>query len=374
MKIVEIKAHRIRALDRLTALQSTLIANPMSIYPEYRAQRASWNGPGQEPIMVEVRTDDGIVGYGRGGGGPVGKQIVEGHLARFLLGQDPFDVERLWDQMYRATMPYGEKGVVIHAISGVDIALWDVMGKALDQPVWRLLGGKTKEWIPVYITGADTESYVAQGYGRNKLPIPCGPADGWPGMTQNLEVIRRARELLGPDGDLMLDCYMAWDVEYTLRMAELAEPYRVRWIEEALPPRDYDGYAELKQKVRGTAIATGEHECTRWGHLELLKRRAVDILQPDIHWVGGITEIKKVIALASAYNVPVLPHAGGMNPASLAVIASSVNCPMAECLLGDYTELQLDLWPDLPQPIDGYIAPPEGPGLGVTVNEDAFLD
>jgi len=374
VKIVEVKAHRVRPFKRVTTLQGTLIANPMSIYPQYRAQRISWNGPGQEPIMVEIRTDDGIVGYGRGAGGPVGKEIVEGHLARFLLGQDPFNIELLWDQMYRGTMPYGVKGVVIHAISGVDIALWDVVGKAKDEPVWRLLGGRTKELIPAYLTGFDTQSYVDAGFTRGKIPMPHGPADGWAGMKANVEAVRRAREILGPDGDLMLDCYMAWDVEYTLRMAELVEPYRVRWIEETLPPSDYDGYAEVRSKVRGTAIATGEHECTRWGHLELLKRRAVDVLQPDIHWVGGISELKKIVAMASAFNVPVIPHGGGMYPESLAVIASSVNCPLAECLIGDYAEQQRDLWPNLPLPEAGFVSLPEGPGLGVEVNTDALID
>jgi L-rhamnonate dehydratase len=140
-----------------------------------------------------------------------------------------------------------------------------------------------------------------------------------------------------------------------------------------LPPDDYDGYAELRQKVRGTAIATGEHEYTRWGQLELLKRRAVDVLQPDVHWVGGITELKKVVALASAYNVPTIPHAGGTSAPGLAVIASSVGCPMAECFIPEDLS-QEPLWIGLPQPTKGYVEPPAGPGLGVEPNLDLLLD
>lgn len=373
MKIVAVRAHLLKPPKRASWLSSTVIANPMSIYPRYYAQRSSWNGPPQAALIVEVTTDDGITGYGQGAGGPVGKEIVEGHLSRFLVGEDPFDVELLWDQMFRATLPYGRKGVTIHAISGVDLALWDVVGKAKGEPVWRLLGGKTKDRIPVYITGNDTERYKALGFSRNKLAMPHSPVDGWEGMKKNVELVARAREILGPDGEIMLDCYMAWDVEYTLRMAELLEPYRVRWIEECLPPDDYDGYAELRQKVRRTAIATGEHEYTRWGHLELLKRRAVDILQPDIHWVGGITEMKKVIALASGFNVPVIPHAGGTSAAGLAVIASSVNCPMAECFIFDPDE-RPPLWSGLPQPRDGYVEPPNSPGLGVELDREQLAD
>lgn len=373
MKIVAVRAHLVKPPTRQSWLSSTVIANPMSIYPKYHAQRSLWNGPAQAAIVVEIATDAGVVGYGQGGGGPVGKEIVEGHLSRFLVGEDPFDVERLWDQMFRGTLPYGRKGVTIHAISGVDLALWDVIGKAKGEPVWRLLGGKTKERIPAYVTGNDTARYKSLGFTRNKLAMPHGPADGWEGMKRNVELVARTRETLGPDGDVMLDCYMAWDVEYTLRMAELIEPYRVRWIEECLPPDDYDGYAELKQKVRKTAIATGEHEYTRWGHLELLKRRAVDVLQPDIHWVGGITEMKKIVALASAFNVPVIPHAGGTSAGGLAVIASSVGCPMAECFIPEDLSQQNQLWLGLPQPKDGYTLPPEKPGLGVELNRDLLV-
>jgi len=374
MKIVAVKAYLVKPPKRQSWLSSTVIANPMSIHPKYYAQRSSWNGPAQAGVVVEITTDEGIVGYGQGGGGPVGKEIVEGHLSRFLLGEDPFNVELLWDQMFRGTLPYGRKGVAIHAISGVDLALWDVIGKAKGEPVWRLIGGRTKDRIPAYATGNETALYKSRGFTRNKLAMPHGPIDGWDGMKKNVELIARTREILGPDGDIMLDCYMAWDVEYTLRMAELIEPYRVRWIEEVLPPDDFDGYAELRQKVRHTAIATGEHEYTRWGHLELLKRRAVDILQPDIHWVGGITEMKKVIALAAAHNVPVIPHAGGTSAGGLAVITSSMSCPMAEVVVVDDPDERPQLWLGLPQPKDGYIVPPEKPGLGVELNRELLAD
>jgi L-rhamnonate dehydratase len=373
MKITGVKAYLIRPAKQQSWLSSTVIANPMSIYPKFYAQRSSWNGSGQAAVVVEITTDDGVVGWGQGGGGPLAKEAIENHLSKFLIGEDPFNVELLWDQMYRGSLPYGEKGVVIHAISGVDLALWDVIGRAKGEPVWRLIGGKTKERIPAYATGNETQSYKARGFTKNKLAMPHGPYDGWEGMKKNVELIAKTRDILGPDGDIMLDCYMAWDVEYSLRMAELIEPYRVRWIEEVLPPEDFDGFAELRQKVRGTAIATGEHVYTRWGQLELLRRRAVDILQPDIHWVGGITEMKKVIAMASAFRIPVIPHAGGLSAGGLAVIASSINCPMAEVVVVDDPSERNELWFGLPRPENGFIVPPEGPGLGVEVNRDLLI-
>jgi len=360
VKVVPAPPARVQA----SWLNSTVIANPMSIYPKYYDQRSSWFGPPQNNVVVRIETDDGVVGYGHGAGGLAAKEIIDGHLARFLVGADPFDIELLWDQMWRASMPYGRKGLTIHAISGVDIALWDLIGKAKNEPVWRLIGGRTKERIPVYITGNETERYKELGFTRNKLAMPHGPIDGREGMQKNVELVARAREILGPEGDIMCDCYMAWDVEYSLRMAELLEPYRVRWIEEVLPPNDYDGYAELRQKVRHTAIATGEHEYTRWGQLELLKRRAADVIQADVHWVGGITEAKRIVAIASAFNVPVIPHAGGTTAAGLAVIASSVNCPMAECFIMD-PGTRPSMWTGVPQPQNGFIEPPSGPGLGV---------
>ena len=252
------------------------VANPMSRYPEYGERRALWMGP-LGPIIVRVKTDDGLEGLGLGGGGNPGCFIVEQHLKRLLVGQDPRDTERLWDQMFRASLPYGRKGLPIMAISGIDNALWDIKGKAADQPVYKLLGGATKPAIPVYATGNQSAVYASLGFVGNKVAMPYGPWDGVEGMKLNEKHVADAREALDPDMLLMLDCYMAWDVTYTLRMAERLRQYNVYWIEEALPPDDYDGYAELRRRISWTRITTGEHEYTRFGFHELIQRGCADI-------------------------------------------------------------------------------------------------
>jgi L-rhamnonate dehydratase len=327
-------------------------------------------------VLVRIETDDGVVGVGGTAPAPA-KQIIEEHFAHLLTGQDPFDIERLWDQLFRASMPYGRKGLPIMAISAVDIALWDLIGKATGEPVWRLLGGATKEAIPVYSTGNDVGFFKELGFRGFKLAMPHGPVDGWDGMKRNVELVEQARDLVGPDADIMLDCYMAWNVDYTLRMIRLLEPIGIRWIEECLPPDDYEGYAELTTKS-SIPVATGEHEYTRWGFKELIARRCCHVLQPDLAWVGGITETRKIAAMASAWGLDVIPHAGGLQPWGLHLILSQVNCPLAEwVVIGNPGEADpiRPLYPffdGAPVPINGVIRPSDAPGIGITVNE-AFL-
>ncbi len=196
--------------------QGVEVANPMSIYPQYKAQRSLFmaSDPAIQAFTVEITTDKGIKGYGRGGAG--GAAIVEKHLTKLLINEDPFNIERIWDIMWRSTMYYGRAGAVVHGISGVDNALWDVVGKALQTPVYKLLGGETKPRIPTYCTGNDLEQHVKYGFKRLKLAIPHGPADGKEGMRKNVELVKQTRDILGPDGDIMLDCWMAWTERYTI--------------------------------------------------------------------------------------------------------------------------------------------------------------
>ncbi|MFN7919068.1 MAG: enolase C-terminal domain-like protein [Bryobacteraceae bacterium] len=308
------------------------VANPMSIYPKYKPMRSLFmaDGPGMGGFTVEIETDKGIKGYGAGG--PAGGQIVTGHFPKLLIGEDPFDVEKIWDILWRSTMYYGQKGAAINAISGVDIALWDIVGKALDMPVYRLLGGETKARIPSYCTGNDIEQHIEYGYKRLKLAIPFGPADGKEGQRQNVELVKRTRELLGKQGDIMLDCWMAWTERYTLEMAELLGPYDVYWMEEVLQPYDYEGFGRLREKIKNIKIVTGEHEYTRYGFRQLLAHNAAEIWQPDIHWCGGMTELRRIGALASTYDIPVIPHGGGGRD-SVHWIMAAPNSPWAEMFM-----------------------------------------
>ncbi len=312
--------------------QGVEVANPMSIYPEYKARRSLFfPDPGQiEGFTVEVSTDKGVKGYGSGGAG--GGVVVEKHLTKLLLGKDPFNVEQLWDIMWRSTMHYGRMGVVINGISGVDIALWDLIGNALGVPVYTLLGGETKPRIPAYCTGNDIEQHIEFGYRKLKLALPYGPADGREGMRQNTALVKRTRAALASDGEIMLDCWMALTERYTIELAEMLAPYRVYWMEECLPPHDYAGFGRLNAAIQSTRIVTGEHEYTRYGFRQLLEHRAAAIWQPDIHWCGGLTELRRIGALAAAYDIPVIPHGGGARD-GVHYIMATTNSPWAELFM-----------------------------------------
>jgi L-rhamnonate dehydratase len=349
--------------------QNVEVANPMSIYPEYKATRSLFfPDPGKVPsFTVEITTDKGIKGYGNGG--PGGGMVVLEHLTKLLLNEDPFNIERLWDICWRSTMSYGRMGVTMNAISGVDIALWDIIGKALDTPIYRLVGGEVRPRVPAYCTGNDIEQHVEAGFRRLKLAIPHGPADGRDGMKKNVELVERARKALGPDGDIMLDCWMAWTERYTIEMAQMLEPYRVYWMEEVLQPHDYAGFGRLNAAIKSTRIATGEHEYGRYGFRYLLEHNGASIWQPDMNWCGGLTELRRIGAMAAAYDIPVIPHGGGLNGATHWIIAN-VNAPWAELFMpapGGPREVY-QMWEEQylitrgPEGI--YTRPPERPGFG----------
>lgn len=348
-------------------VQGSEVASPVSIYPEYRAMRSLFAPSNVESFTVEVTTDKGITGLGQGG--PGGGPIVTGHLAKLMIGRDPFDVERNWDINWRATMSYGQAGVVMNAISGVDIALWDIIGKALDVPVYELLGGETKDRIPVYCTGNDIEQHVEFGFSKIKLAMPHGPASGRAGMTENVALVQRARRALGPDGELMLDSWMSWTEQYTIEMAETLKPYRIYWIEEPLPPYDYEGFGRLKEAVKPIRVVCGEHEYGRYSFRRLLEVNGASIWQPDLNWCGGLTELRKIGALAAAYDIPVIPHRGGMNGSAHWTIAS-VNAPWSELFMpapggpnGVYKIFE-ETYQITRGPEGLYMHPPSDPGWG----------
>ncbi len=303
------------------------VANPMSIYPEFKPMRSTFRAQNVPSFTVEVVTDKGVTGVGTGG--PGGGPIVTGHLAQLLIGRDPFEIERNWDICWRATMSYGRAGVTMNAISGLDNALWDLVGKALGVPVHQLLGGRVRDRIPMYATGNDIEYHASLGFTKLKLAIPHGPASGRAGMHENAKLVERARKVLGPDGEIMLDCWMAWTEDYTIEMARMLEPYRIYWMEEVLQPHDYEGFGRLNAAIKSTRIATGEHEYGRYGFRRLLEANGAAIWQPDLAWCGGMTEMRRIGALAAAYDIPVILHGGANGPGAHWSIAN-VNSPWVE--------------------------------------------
>ncbi len=369
IKIVSVEAETIHHPDNPPPswLGESVIANPMSIYPEYYARRSSWTAPLGE-IWVTLTTDEGIVGSGITVGGVPAITIIREHFARFLIGQDAFDIERLWDQMFRASLPYGRRGLVIHAISAVDMALWDIVGQVENLPVYKLLGGSTKARIPVYQTTNDPHDWEDPAFFGVKLAMPYGPIDGVEGILGNVKLIKACRDVIGPHREIMLDCYMAWDVGFTLRMIDAVEPLGVRWVEEPLPPDDYHGYERLGKYSTPVAIASGEHEHTRWGFRDLIETGGVSVVQPDLAWVGGISETRKICAMASAYGLTVVPHAGGLSAAGLHLIKSQVNAPYAEWVrTWDRSKGRpVPVIVGVPDPEDGFINPSDAPGLGIS--------
>jgi L-rhamnonate dehydratase len=365
MKITSVDASCVAADEASSTrpgswLADTIMANPMSIYPRYKKERSSWLDTFPR-ALIEIATDEGLVGLGTATGGEAAAAVINGHLAGLLVGEDPTDIERLWDEMFRSSLPYGRKGLPIMAISGVDEALWDLLGKAAGLPVYRLLGGACRDDIPVYETTTNPEDWRAlEGFGV-KVTLPFGPADGRSGLAADVELVKECREIVGPDREIMLDCWMGLDVEFTRRLIDLVEPLEVRWVEEPLLPDDYRGYEALGRIDSPVAIASGEHEFTRWGFVTLIETGGVTILQPDVAWVGGISEARRICVLASGYHLNVIPHTGANQAAALHLMKSQVNTPFAEFLRVPGQRSAVE---GVPEPVSGRTRPKEEPGLG----------
>ena len=271
-------------------------------------------------------------------------------------------------------MPYGRKGVTVAALSVVDLALWDLLGILRDEPVYALIGGATREAISLYCTGPRPDVYKSQGFWGGKVPLPHGPADGPSGLKKNVEFLAAHREKVGPDFPLMVDCYMSLDVGYAVALAEALKPIGIHWIEEALPPDDFAGHRILKERCPTTRWTTGEHEYTRYGFRTLIEGRSVDILQPDVMWMGGLTEALRVSAMAAAYDIPVVPHASGSY--SYHFVYSQPHIPYCEYVnaspAGDAIAPTFGTLLDGDDvPMNGAITPSDRPGFGMTLRRDA---
>ncbi|MDR5780945.1 L-rhamnonate dehydratase [Caballeronia sp. LZ065] len=339
-------------------------------------------------LVVEIECDDGTIGIGNCALAPrIAKQIIDEYLAPIAIGEDPFDNEYIWQKMYRRTLAWGRKGIGMAAISAMDIAIWDIMGKAVGKPVFKLLGGRTKEKIWCYASKlynnderdaflAEAQSYLDQGFTAMKMRFGYGPKDGPKGMAKNIEQLRLLRELAGDDIDIMVECYMGWTLEYARRMLPRLAPFNPRWIEEPVIGDDIEGYRELK-KMNIVPVSGGEHEFTSYGFKDLLERHAVDVIQYDTNRVGGITAAQKINAMAEAWSVPVIPHAGQMHNYHLTL--SSTASPMSEFFPVHDVEVGNELFYYIfegePQPEQGFLQLSDTtPGLGLTLSERYLED
>jgi L-rhamnonate dehydratase len=342
--------------------------------------------------LVKVTTDAGLAGYADVETQPhVARAIVnapaEGAVPGFeglrsvLLGEDPFDVERLWHKMYMATVYYGRRGAAMQAISGIDIALWDILGKAIGQPVYKLLGGGYRDRVRAYAStlfrsepAAMEEAcrgYLDRGFTAVKF--------GWGVFGQDLErdvcLVAAARRALRDRPDLMVDAgwYVHRTAKEAIRMVRRLEPYRPFFVEEPLSPEDYDGYAQLAGAV-DTLIACGEQEATEWGFQTLIDRGKVDIIQPDLSRCGGFTAARRIVHLAELHNCLCIPHAWLSD--LLTAASLHLNASLRRSLFQEFNVTTGPLSRALCQaPItmkDGFLPVPQGPGLGVEVDESAI--
>jgi L-alanine-DL-glutamate epimerase-like enolase superfamily enzyme len=345
---------------------------------------------GQDALIVRVFTDTGITGLGEVDSSPMAaKGAIEGPfshtitsgLRELLLGEDPFETEYLWHKMYRQNIYAGRRGIAIHAMSGIDMALWDIKGKALGQPIWRLLGGGFhRKGIRAYAsslfgaTPAETrdraERFRQRGFTAVKF--------GWHPMGQDertdIELVREARAGLGDDADLMIDAGLVWDAKTALQRARAFSDYRIFWLEEPLLPDDYEGYRKLASST-DVRIAAGEHESERHSFLELMDRGQIDVVQVDLTRCGGFTEAMKIASLAADRGLPVVNH--GFTTyinvaAALHFLNAIPNSFLMEFVSEEGTTLRDSLTRQRIVATDGMVAIPDAPGLGIELNEAAL--
>ena len=335
-----------------------------------------------EWLICEVETNDGHIGIGNAALAPqLAKNTIDTYLKTLVVGEDPFDYSYIWEKMYRKTLNWGRRGLGMVAISAIDIAIWDVLGKITNKPVFKLLGGRTKEKIPVYASKLyaqplkqlqeEAEKYKNEGFKMFKSRMGWGPKDGSEGMKKNLQLLEAVREVIGEDTDLMVDCYMGWNLDYTKRMLPKMAKYNLRWLEEPVHADDMHGYAELNN-MNIIPISGGEHEFNLFGFKQLLELNAVSYIQYDNNRVGGFTVAQKINALAEAYQIPVVPHAGQMHNYHLTM--SNFNCPISEFFPVHEVEVGNELFYYIfegdPAPVDGMIDLDDNtPGLGLKVTD-----
>jgi L-rhamnonate dehydratase len=343
------------------------IQSVKAFYPNYKGGGA-WRSHLWQ-IVVRVETDVGLIGYGYGGGGEASLPIVNGHFHELLEGtvvNSVEDIDSIWDRLYFESIPYGRKGIAMMALSGVDLALWDLLGKAEGKPVAALISDDLKTDIACYGTGRDAEYHAESGYYGTKTP------HRWTGERSDADQLLKwaevARDVMGPDRQLMVDAYMSWDSEFTESMGKELAGFNIYWFEDVLTPDDLEGQSVLRQVVGDINIAGGEHEFGKRGYEDIARTGALDIWQPDITWCGGITAGIRIVDLAGEHGIPVVPHRGA-EIWGLHLIAATACDNLAEWVTGGRNTGRDDPWVGMPEPIEGRINISDAPGFGVTPDE-----
>jgi len=338
--------------------------------------------------IVEISTDAGITGWGECyGPAAVNRTIIETQYRNRVIGRDPFDVEVIWEDLYNRIKDYGLTGMTIAALSGIDIALWDIMGRAVGMPVHKLIGGAHRTELTAYATGLyfidmdrlveeaveEAHKYVEQGFRAIKMKIGLGDP------KLDLRRVAAVREAVGPDVKLAVDANHCFTVPQAIRLGRAMEELDLLWFEEPISPEDHDGYVEVTRAL-DMAVAGGENDFTRWGFRDVVARKAMDIVQPDVCAAGGISECRKIAALASAHGVECVPHAWGSAiglAATVQFLAALPDTPPALRPMPPMLEFEQTPNPlrDLlaREPIEqrrGIVRVPDGPGLGIEIDRE----
>lgn len=337
-------------------------------------------------LVVEIRTDDGIVGWGDCyGPAAVNRSIVESLLRPSLIGRDPFDVEVLWEELYNKVKDYGLSGMTVSSISGVDIALWDIIGKATGKPIHKLIGGAFRTTLQAYATGLyfrnmdrlneeaveEALRYRSQGFKAIKMKIGLGS------ISKDIERVAAVRDAIGPDVALMVDANHCFNVPQAINIGRELEKLDVLWFEEPISPEDLDGYVEVSRRL-DMAVAGGENEFTKFGFRRIIEKRAMDVVQPDVCAAGGITECKKIATLAQASSIQCVPHAWGTAIGLAATMQFLASLPFTPpCLVPtppmlEYEQTFNPFRDELSSGDfshrEGLVKVPDGPGLGIEID------
>jgi D-galactarolactone cycloisomerase len=365
---------------KITSVRALPVATPLDEPLRWGAMSVGVKGG----VLVIVTTDEGIVGYGEAGFSaeyfPTVGPIVNDQLGPMLVGRDPLDVGALWQEMFDSTHMWGRRGIETYAVSGVDIALWDILGKVAGQPVYRLLGANKSAARAYFAPSLKEKSLIvaeaaeAKNLGFTAIKLRIGKDVG-----EARELVGSVRDAVGPEFDIMVDANMAYDRRTALRVARMLEEYAVEWLEEPILSRSLSQYVEdhswLGDRV-SLKLAGGESLLSRFEYIELLERKVFDVLQPDCVSVGGISEAKRVADMASAWNIECVPHIACSSgtgiglAAGLHLILACANAPLIE--FDAYKGLGWEGF--LTQPlevVDGHVAPLELPGIGIELTDDA---
>jgi D-galactarolactone cycloisomerase len=383
---------------KITNITTFLLKVPLG---EERFFSSQCSFPERNSLIVKVDTDAGISGFGESGqygpGEPVAS-FIEHILKPMIIGKCPLDVAVIWEKMFTGIRDYGRKTTGIEAISGIDIALWDIAGKFYQKPIYKLMGGSFREKVKAYATGCyyrgnDVRDYkgnlsilkdeARQFFDAGFTAMKCKV--GLLHIDEDAERVAAIREVIGPDATLMVDANHAYNFHTAKKIGKYLEEFNIHFFEEPVLPENLTGYRMLRESLN-MAIAAGENEFTRYGFLELLKNNCLDIIQPNIGCAGGFTEIKRIESLASSYHVMVIPHCWGSGIALAAALQFSAalaplphtafpcapeNEPMLE-FDTNYNPLRDELLVKNFSFSDGFVKVPDGPGLGVDINMEVM--